>query len=117
MHVNKKKKKKKIKKFVTSPVSFPYACACLSRRIRGGFKGGRGARLQYAEGKARTYPPARVYAYAGSAARFVRFAGLSYFDTYKLQPKRFDALKRDFSRKIWKCGFLFVSLQPETIKL
>ena len=55
MHVN-KKKKKKIKKFVTSPVSFPYACACLSRRIRGGFKGGRGARLQYAEGKARPYP-------------------------------------------------------------
>ena len=55
MHVN---KKKKIKKFVTSPVSFPCACACacLSRRIRGGFKGGRGARLQYAEGKARPYP-------------------------------------------------------------
>ena len=43
---------------------------------------------------------------------FGRFGGLLYFDWYKLPPKRFDALKCDFSRKIWKYHFFFVPLQP-----
>ena len=114
---NKKKKKKKNKKIRNQSRIFPVRVRVLFATDPRRFQMREGASLQYAEGKARTYPPARVCAYAGAAARFVRFAGLSYFDTYKLQPKRFDALKRDFSRKIWKCGFLFVSLQPETIKL
>ena len=47
-----------------------------------------------------------------AAARFGRFGGLLCFDWYKLPPKRFDALKCDFSRKIWKYHFFFVPLQP-----
>ena len=107
MHVN--KKKKKIKKFVTSPVRVRVLFRAGSESVSN--EGGATA------SSTRRVRRARARTYAGAAARFVRFAGLSYFDTYKLQPKRFDALKCDFSRKIWKCGFLFVSLQPETIKL
>ena len=107
----KKKKKKKIKKIRNQPRTFFVRVRVLFRAESEAVsnEGGAPASSTRRVRRARTY--------AGAAARFVRFAGLSYFDTYKLQPKRFDALKRDFSRKIWKCGFLFVSLQPETIKL
>ena len=115
MHVIKKKKKK----IRNQPRTFSVRVRVLFRAGSESVSNEEGAPASSTRRvrRARTRPPVCAGTYAGAAARFVRFAGLSYFDTYKLQPKRFDALKRDFSRKIWKCGFLFVSLQPETIKL
>ena len=64
MHLNKKKKKKKKNKKIRNQSRiFPVRVRVLFAPDPRRFQMKEGSRLQYAEGKARTYPPARVCAY------------------------------------------------------